>query len=82
MQQKNIPPDHKHIYFCQLYGMSDNLTFNLAARGFNVAKYIVYGPIREVIPFLIRRAQENTAVTGEVGREYQLLSAELKRRGI
>ena len=82
MHQKSIPFDHKHIFFCQLYGMSDNLTFNLAEYGFNVAKYIVYGPVREVIPFLIRRAEENTSVTGDVGREYQLLSKELKRRGL
>ncbi len=80
MVQRSIPSNHPHIYFCQLYGMSDNLTFNLAKAGFNVAKYIVYGPVREVIPFLVRRAQENTAVTGEVGREYSLLTAEIKRR--
>lgn len=75
-----IPPKHPHINFCQLYGMSDNLTFNLAKAGYTVAKYMPYGPVRDVIPYLIRRAEENSAVGGEVGRELGLISTELKRR--
>lgn len=75
-----IPPKHPHINFCQLYGMSDNLTFNLAKAGYTVAKYMPYGPVKDVIPYLIRRAEENSAVGGEVGRELQLIQAELKRR--
>jgi proline dehydrogenase len=67
---------------CQLYGMSDNLTYNLAASGFNAAKYVVYGSVREVVPYLIRRAQENSSVTGDMSREYRLVADELKRRGI
>ena len=77
-----IPFNHPNIYFCQLYGMSDNLTFNLAETGCNVAKLIPYGPVKEVMPYLIRRAQENTAVTGDVSREYSMIKKELRRRGI
>ena len=62
--------------------MSDNITFNLAAKGYNVAKYLPYGPIKDVIPYLIRRAQENTSVTGDMSRELQLLTTEMKRRGL
>ena len=62
--------------------MGDNITFNLAAAGYNVAKYIVYGSVRDVTPFLIRRAQENTSVTGDMSREYSLIQKELKRRGL
>ncbi len=74
--------DHPHFYFSQLYGMSDNLTFNLASSGFNVAKYMVYGPVREVYPYLVRRAQENSSLTGDVGREYAMVTHEMKRRGL
>lgn len=80
--KKNIPRNHPHLNFCQLYGMSDNLTFNLAKAGFNVAKYLPYGPVREVIPYLIRRAQENSTVTGDMSREHRLVIQEMKRRGI
>jgi proline dehydrogenase len=80
--QKNIPRDHPHLNFCQLYGMSDNITFNLAKEGFNVAKYVPYGPVREVVPYLIRRAQENSSVTGDMTREHQLVISEMKRRGL
>lgn len=80
ISEKSIPNDHPHLCFSQLYGMSDNLTFNLAKAGFNVAKYVPYGPVREVIPYLARRAQENTAVTGDMSREYQLVLKEWKRR--
>ncbi|MBP7273057.1 MAG: proline dehydrogenase family protein [Saprospiraceae bacterium] len=82
MHDLDIDKKHPHLNFCQLYGMSDNLTFNLAAAGYNVAKYMPYGTVREVIPYLIRRAQENTAVTGDMSREYQLLAAEMKRRNL
>lgn len=77
---RKFPPKHPHLLFCQLYGMSDNLTLNLADAGFNAGKYVVYGPVREVVPFLIRRAQENTTVTGDLSREHQLVLREIKRR--
>jgi len=80
--QKGIPKDHPHLTFSQLYGMSDNITFNLASEGFNVAKYVPYGPVREVVPYLIRRAQENTSVTGDMTREHKLVTQEMKRRGL
>ena len=82
MQQKNIPPDHPHTLFSQLLGMSDNVTFNLAKAGFRVAKYVPYGQVVDVVPYLIRRAQENTSVTGDVGREHALILREVKRRGL
>ena len=62
--------------------MSDHLTFNLAKAGFNVAKYVVYGQVKEVIPYLIRRAQENSSVTGDMSRELELATKEVKRRGL
>lgn len=77
---RGLPLDHKHINFSQLQGMSDYITFNLAKAGFNVAKYVVYGPVREVTEFLIRRAEENTSITGEASRELQLVRTEVKRR--
>jgi len=80
IDEKKIPRNHPHVNFCQLYGMSDHLTFNLAAAGFNVGKYVVYGPVREVLPYLIRRAEENTAVTGDMSREYSLVMQEMQRR--
>ena len=80
--QKNIPRNHPHLNFCQLFGMSDIITFNLASAGFNVAKYVPYGPVRDVIPYLIRRARENTSVTGEMSRELSLILSEMKRRGL
>lgn len=80
--QKNIPRNHSHLNFCQLFGMSDIITFNLASAGFNVAKYVPYGPVKDVIPYLIRRARENTAVTGEMSRELSLILSEMKRRGL
>ena len=82
MDKKDIPHDHPNCLFSQLFGMSDNLTFNLADAGFRVAKYVPYGQVVDVIPYLIRRAQENTTVTGDVGRELALISQELKRREI
>lgn len=80
--EKKLPQNHPHLNFCQLYGMSDHLTFNLASTGYNVAKYLPYGSIQEVTPYLIRRAQENTAVAGDMGRELKLISDEVKRRKI
>jgi proline dehydrogenase len=80
--KKNLPKHHPHLQFCQLYGMSDNITFNLAKAGYNVAKYMVYGQVKEVIPYLIRRTQENTSLTGDVSRELDLVMKEVKRRGI
>ncbi len=79
---KNIPRNHPHLQFCQLYGMSDNITFNLANAGFNVGKYMVYGKVKDVIPYLIRRTKENTSITGDMSREYSFIVKEVKRRGI
>jgi proline dehydrogenase len=80
MQKKNVAPSHKHVYFSQLLGMSDHISFNLANAGYNVAKYVPYGPVRDVLPYLIRRAQENTSVKGQTGRELGLIIKEKKRR--
>jgi proline dehydrogenase len=82
IHEKGIRHDHPHLFFSQLYGMSDNITYNLAKSGYNASKYVVYGPIREVIPYLIRRTEENTSVTGEMSRELTLISKEMKRRGL
>lgn len=80
MEEKGLPHNHPHVHFSQLYGMSDNITFNLAKEGFNVSKYLPFGPIRDVIPYLMRRAQENSSVSGQTGRELSLIRQELKRR--
>ena len=72
--------EHPHIHFAQLYGMSDHISFNLARAGFNASKYVPYGPVRDVVPYLIRRAQENRSVAGQVGRELRLILAEIERR--
>ena len=82
MQKKGMPLAHPHVHFSQLYGMSDNITFNLAHAGCSVSKYLPFGPIKEVIPYLMRRAQENTSVKGQTGRELSLIKKELKRRRI
>ena len=82
IDERNILKNHPHLNFCQLYGMSDYITFNLAQQGYNVAKYLPYGPVEEVIPYLIRRAEENTSITGEMSRELSLISKELVRRGL
>lgn len=82
MDSHQIPKNHPHYWFAQLYGMSDNITFHLAANGYNVAKYVVYGSVQDVTPYLIRRAQENTAVTGDMSREYRFIQKELQRRGL
>ena len=82
MHEHNIPANTERVYFSQLYGMSDNVSFNLAHEGYHVAKYLPYGPVNDVIPYLMRRAQENTSVAGQTGRELSLINKEIKRRGI
>jgi len=80
MAERGLAPGDARVAFAQLLGMSDPITFNLAAHGYNVAKYVPYGPIREAIPYLIRRAQENTSVAGQTSRELELLKREQSRR--
>ena len=80
MEEKNFAVNDSRIWFGQLYGMSDHISYNLADRGYNVAKYLPFGPVRDVMPYLIRRAEENTSVAGQTTRELSLLSQERKRR--
>ena len=80
MKQKNMKPNNNTVWFGQLYGMSDHISFNLSKQGYNTAKLIPFGPVKEVIPYLIRRAEENTSVAGQTGRELTLLNKEMKRR--
>ncbi|MFN7275406.1 MAG: proline dehydrogenase family protein [Bacteroidota bacterium] len=80
MDRLGIARNHSRVHFSQLYGMSDHITFNMAREGFRVSKYLPFGPIREVIPYLMRRAQENTSVSGQTGRELTLIQRELQRR--
>jgi proline dehydrogenase len=80
LDERGVPHHHPHIHFSQLYGMSDNITYNLAKWGCSVSKYLPFGPIKDVIPYLMRRAQENTSVKGQTGRELGLIEKELKRR--
>lgn len=80
IDKKGIKRNDERIYFSQLYGMSDNISFNLAAEGYNVCKYVPYAPIRDVLPYLLRRAEENTAMAGQTGRELQLINTEISRR--
>jgi proline dehydrogenase len=80
LEKKALPLNHDHVHFSQLYGMSDNITFNLAKAGCQVSKYLPFGPIRDVIPYLMRRAEENTSVKGQTGRELALIKKELERR--
>jgi proline dehydrogenase len=82
IDQKGLPRNHPHFVFSQLYGMSDHLTFNLAEGGFNSAKYVPYGRVKDVIPYLLRRAQENSSVTGDMTREHEILKKEVDRRGL
>ncbi len=82
MIDHNIPAGTDRVHFSQLYGMSDNISFNLAHEGYNVAKYLPYGPVTDVIPYLMRRAQENTSVAGQTSRELSLIDKEIKRRGL
>lgn len=80
MQEHGLKPDDSRIFLAQLFGMSDNITFNAASMGYNAAKYVPYGPVKVSIPYLLRRAQENTSVSGQTTRELELVKSELRRR--
>jgi proline dehydrogenase len=80
MEKRGIAHDDERIYFSQLLGMSDNISYVLAARGYNVAKYVPYGPVASVMPYLLRRANENTSIAGQSSREFLLVDREMKRR--
>jgi proline dehydrogenase len=80
MQERGIKANDERIYFGQLYGMSDNISYNLAENGYNVAKYLPFGPVKDVMPYLIRRAEENTSVAGQTSRELEMIKTERKRR--
>ncbi len=80
MHQHGLAPADDRVYFAQLYGMSDNLSYNLAAAGYRVAKYVPYGPVESVMPYLLRRANENTAIAGQSSREFLLIQKEMRRR--
>jgi proline dehydrogenase len=82
LEQKGLPLNNSHVHFSQLYGMSDNITFNLAKAGCHVSKYLPFGPIGDVVHYLMRRAQENTSVGGQTSRELGLVEKEIKRRGL
>jgi len=78
--EKQTPKSDQSIYFYKLYGMNDNISFVIAKNGYNTSKYLPYGPVRFTMPYLIRRAQENSAVAGQTSKELQLIEAEIKRR--
>ena len=80
MHELGISPNHPNIFFSQLYGMGDNISYVLAKDGFNVSKYVPYGPVADAVPYLIRRAHENSAAAGQVSRELEMIERELKRR--
>jgi len=80
IEEFKLEKNHPNIYFSQLLGMSDHISYNLAHNGYNVTKYVPYGPINQVLPYLIRRAQENTSVKGQTGRELSLIIKEKQRR--
>ena len=80
MEVHGLKHNDPNVWFAQLMGMSDNISFNLAKAGYNVAKYVPYGPIESVMPYLLRRAAENTSVTGQSSRELKLIRKELRRR--
>lgn len=80
MEENDLKNHDPHIVFSQLFGMSDNISYNLASKGYNVVKYVPYGPIEDVMPYLIRRAEENTSVAGQTGRELSLIMKEKARR--
>ncbi|MBI2729490.1 MAG: proline dehydrogenase family protein [Sphingobacteriales bacterium] len=82
LDKKGLPHNHPNVHFSQLFGMSDNITFNLARSGCSVSKYLPFGPIKDVIPYLMRRAQENSSMGGQTGRELGLIEKEIKRRGL
>ena len=80
MEEKGISKNDNRVWFGQLYGMSDHISYNLANKAYNVAKYVPFGPVKDVMPYLIRRAEENTSVAGQTNRELNLLKQERKRR--
>ncbi|MBP7940099.1 MAG: proline dehydrogenase family protein [Sediminibacterium sp.] len=80
MQTKSLPNDHARIHFSQLYGMSDHISFNMASEGYKVSKYLPFGPLQDVVPYLMRRAQENSSVNGQTNRELLLIRQEIARR--
>ena len=80
MNKYSIEKLDKRIYFSQLYGMSDHISYNLSKEGYNVARYVPYGPVKDVIPYLIRRAKENTSISGQMGRELNNITKERRRR--
>ena len=82
MDELKLKKDDKRVWFSQLYGMSDNISFNLSKHGYNVAKYLPYGPINEVMPYLIRRLNENSSISSQTNRELQLIKSEIIRRNI
>lgn len=82
MSEHGIAPDDPRVYFAQLFGMSDHISFNLSNHGYRVAKYVPYGPVRKVLPYLIRRAEENSSAAGQTGRELRLIQWELERRKV
>ena len=82
MLERGLPKNDERVWFSQLFGMSDNLSFNLAKDGYNVVKYLPFGPVKETLPYLIRRAEENTAAAGQTSRELDLIKKEMQRRGL
>ena len=82
MAELNIPADHPNIFFSQLYGMGDNISYVLAKNGYNVSKYVPYGPVNDAVPYLMRRAEENSSAAGHMSRELEMIERELKRRNI
>ena len=82
MKKNNYQNNHPFIWFSQLYGMADHISFNLAHEGYQVVKYVPFGPVKEVIPYLIRRAEENSSVSGQTPRELSLIKKEINRRKV
>jgi len=82
MRHESVQADHPNIWFSQLYGMGDTISYNLAQAGYRVCKYLPYGPLEEMLPYLMRRAEENSSITGQMSRELRLLAQEIKRRKI
>lgn len=80
MEEKNLPHNHPHIYFSQLFGMSDTISFNLSKAGYNVSKYLPFGPVESTLPYLSRRAEENTAIAGQMSKELEIIEKERRRR--
>ena len=80
MAENKLVNNHPHIYFSQLYGMSENISFNLANAGYNVSKYLPFGPVESTLPYLARRAEENTAIAGQMSKELEIIVKERRRR--